>query len=256
MLCVTTHALSQAANAPETGSILGCWREVPGSTVEDLTSLPAYPNFPNEQLPLDRFEIPENQPGEFGTVIRGFIHPPQDGTYNFYIASTNEGQLWLGEADSAAEVAKTLVSHVPQWCAPRDWSACKQQPVVLKKGVSYYIEARHKNGGGDNHLAVAWKLPDGTLEGPIPGSRLSPARPVLIEPAKTILTEVPTTPGHTRVEVRVDYLTQRFTVPINVTLPDTYKPRQFCPTIVYIPDPDAAPALPATMPAEWRTHTT
>jgi hypothetical protein len=43
------------AQAGPTGSILcAYWREIPGTTVADLNAVPAYPNFPNEQVMLDR----------------------------------------------------------------------------------------------------------------------------------------------------------------------------------------------------------
>jgi hypothetical protein len=47
--------------------------------------------------------------------------------------------------------------------------------VNLVAGQQYYIEALHKEGVGSDHMAVGWQLPDGTLERPIPGNRLSPS---------------------------------------------------------------------------------
>jgi hypothetical protein len=44
----------------------------------------------------------------------------------------------------------------------------------LLAGKRYYIEALHKEGTREDHVAVAWKMPDGRMEAPIPGSRLSP----------------------------------------------------------------------------------
>lgn len=60
------------------------------------------------------------------------------------------------------------------------------QTVSLLAGQSYYIEALYKEGGGGDHVEVAWRkegdqTPAGTLQ-PIPGSLLStyaPALPVL-----------------------------------------------------------------------------
>lgn len=249
LLALTSRALSQPATGqPQPGSILcAYWRELPGSAVADLTSTPAYPNFPHEQILLDRFELPENQQGEFGATVRGFILPPQDGTYTFSIASTNEGQLWL--AERGASQPSTLVAHVPEWCSPRDWSAGKQQPVVLKKGEKYFLEARFKNGGGDNHLSVAWKLPDGTIEGPIPGARLTPAVPVVVAPPKATLPALPTEPGPHLINVPVEYLAQTLVVPLKLTLPDGYQPGRPSPAIVHISDPDAPLDLAVAMPA-------
>jgi streptogramin lyase len=65
-------------------------------------------------------------------VIRGFIYPPADGAYTFFIASTNEGQVWISKEGGLAERADTMVAHVEKWCAPHDWSACTNTPVELK----------------------------------------------------------------------------------------------------------------------------
>jgi hypothetical protein len=46
--------------------------------------------------------------------------------------------------------------------------------MPLVQGKRYYIEALHKQGVGGDHVSVGWQLPDGTMERPIPGSRLSP----------------------------------------------------------------------------------
>jgi endoglucanase len=52
------------------------------------------------------------------------------------------------------------------------------------KGARYYIESVHKEGTGADHLSVSWRMPNGVLEGPIPGSRLSP---YLVTPPASIV---------------------------------------------------------------------
>lgn len=240
--------LLAAANSParasdQTGHILAAfWREIPGTQVTDLTSQAAYPNFPLDQVLLDQFEIRPNQEGNFGTIIRGFIHPPQDGNYLFYIASNNQGELWLSSDATPEHVS--LIASVPQWSMPRAWkdSASQQsKPISLQTGKSYYIEARHKNGGGDNHLAVAWKLPDGNLEGPIPGKRLSPAPAINVPPPKITFPSLPQTAGTHRLTVEIDYLAQHLTLPLLLTLPANYHPANQYPGIVFLADTDQDP---------------
>ena len=46
--------------------------------------------------------------------------------------------------------------------------------IYLEAGRRYYVEALHSAGTGDDSFAVGWKLPDGTLEQPIPSFRLNP----------------------------------------------------------------------------------
>lgn len=221
------------------GVLCAYWREIPGSRVGDLISLPVYPGYPNEQVVLNRFEIPENQEGNFGTVIRGYVHPPQDGQYTFFIAGNNQCELWLSPDDTPA--GKRLIATVPQWSMPQEWTAAPEQqskPVQLTKGGNYYIEARHKNGGGDNHLSVAWKLPDGTLQGPIPGEYLTPAAPVVVPPPVATLPEMPVAAGRYRLKVQVNYLLQNMSVPVLLTLPSGYSASGRLPAIVFLADTD------------------
>jgi hypothetical protein len=46
--------------------------------------------------------------------------------------------------------------------------------ITLEAGKRYYIEALMLQGGGGDNLAVGWQLPDGAMERPIAGNRLSP----------------------------------------------------------------------------------
>ncbi|MDB6030146.1 MAG: hypothetical protein JWM16_484, partial [Verrucomicrobiales bacterium] len=60
----------------------------------------------------------------------------------------------------------------------REWTKEANQvssPIALVGGRRYYIEALMKEGAGGDNLAVRWQLPNGTIEEPIPGSRMLPA---------------------------------------------------------------------------------
>ena len=46
--------------------------------------------------------------------------------------------------------------------------------TTLQKGTRYYIEALQIDNNGADHLSVAWTLPDGKTEAPIPGAVLIP----------------------------------------------------------------------------------
>lgn len=243
ILSVLCAAVAFAADAPEGRILCAYWREIPGTRVEDLTTLPAYPNHPNEQVYLNQFAIPEDQEGNFGTVIRGYVHPPEDGPYTFAVTGNNQCELWLG-TDANPE-SKRLIASVPQWAMPQEWNAAPEQqsaPIELKRGARYYLEARHKNGGGDNHLAVAWKLPDGTFQGPIPGKYLSAAAPVAVLPPVVSLPPLPSSPGRHRLRVQVQYLTQQMEVPVLLTLPANYAAGKQQPAMVFLPDIDQEPA--------------
>ena len=66
---------------------------------------------------------------------------------------------------------------MPGFTASRNWTKYSQQKsalINLTAGKKYYIEAIHREGAEGDNLAVGWQLPNGTMERPIPGSRLSP----------------------------------------------------------------------------------
>jgi predicted peptidase len=231
-------------DTPPAGGGILCmyWREIPGTTLPDLLKDPAFPRFPNQQVYLDQMEIPPNQPGSMGTLLRGVLTPPRTGDYTFFIASDNQGELLLSSDERREHIAR--IARVKEWCFPRDWTsdpAQQSRPIHLSAGQKYFVEARQKNGGGENHLSVAWKLPDGTFEGPIPASRLTPAAPVVVRPPRVTTmfpTVLPRRPGTFKIQVTVDGFGRRQTLPLLLVLPAKYSAREKSPALVFLPDTD------------------
>jgi hypothetical protein len=163
------------AGATATGSILReWWTNIPGDHVPDLTSNLAYPNKPTGSELLPIFEGPTNIADDYGTRIRGYIHPPQSGPYTFWTATDDGGDLFLSTSEDPAQ--KVKIAYQTFAVRKRDWNATPTQrsnAINLVRGRRYYIELLHKEGKGDDHCAVGWQLPDGTMERPIPGKRLS-----------------------------------------------------------------------------------
>jgi glucose/arabinose dehydrogenase len=124
---------------------------------------------------LNIFEGPSNFGDHYASRIRGYICPPVTGDYVFWIASDNGSQLWLSTNSDPAN--KVQIAENTSYTASREWTKFPGQqsaPIHLLAGTRYYIEALHREGDQGDNLAVGWKLPDGTLERPIPGARLSP----------------------------------------------------------------------------------
>jgi hypothetical protein len=165
-----------AANSGPQGLIL-CewWYNIEGDRVEHLTKHPSFAGKPGASAFLPIFEGARDAADNYGTRMRGYVHPPVTGAYTFWISSDDEGELHLSADDSP--VRKRLIASNPPASAFRDWTKVptqKSAPIVLTAGRRYYIEALQKEGGGQDHLSVGWTLPDGTDERPIPGTRLSP----------------------------------------------------------------------------------
>lgn len=149
------------------------WTGLSGTAVGDLTGSAAYAGPPTGSDYVVRFETPEDWGDEYGQRVRGYLVPPATGDYYFWIASDDNGELWISLDDRP--VNKYLIARVPGWTGAREWSKYPEQTsraVRLEAGRRYYVEALHKEGFGGDHLSVGWQLPDGTLERPIPGNRL------------------------------------------------------------------------------------
>jgi len=161
-----------AANCSATGSILReQWNNVPGNDVSNL-SVTAQPSLSGQ---INLFEGSQNAGERYGSRIRGYICPPTTGNYTFYIAGDDATELWLSNSESPSQ--KQKIAYNLSWTGFREWEKYptqKSAPVYLEAGKKYYIEALHKEGNGGDHLSVAWLMPGGAMEAPIPGNRLSP----------------------------------------------------------------------------------
>ena len=152
------------------------WTGIAGMTVADLTGHANYPDNPDRRLYVtDGFEAPAGFGASYGTRMRGYVHPDISGNYTFWIASDDAGQLYLSTDDDPANAV--LIASVGTWTSRNEWDKFASQQsveITLSAGQRYYIEAIHKDGGGADHLSVAWQLTEGTFEGPIGGAHLSP----------------------------------------------------------------------------------
>ncbi|HZE96667.1 MAG TPA: PA14 domain-containing protein [Planctomycetota bacterium] len=151
------------------------WGGIDGNNVEDLVKSPVFQGKPSGTSVRDLFEAPRDIADRFGSRMRGFIHAPVTGNYTFWIASDDGSELYLSADETPTK--KRAIANCPYAAGIRDWTrapSCKSAPILLTAGKRYYIEALQKDGGGNDHVAVGWTLPDGTDERPIPGKRLSP----------------------------------------------------------------------------------
>ena len=163
---ITTTACSA------TGTILREeWDNISGNNISNIP----LQTTPTSTSQLTSFEGPLNIADKYGSRIRGYICPPQTGSYTFWIATDDDGELWLSTDDQP--VNKVRIANVNGWTNYREWNKYPSQQsavITLQAGKKYYVEALQKDGGGWNNLTVQWRLPDATMETPIAGSHLSP----------------------------------------------------------------------------------
>jgi len=156
------------------------WTGISGSAVSDLTSNVNYPANPNGRGLITRLQGPTKWADYYGTRIRGYLYPPANGNYRFWIESSTESQLRLStDSDPGNSV---LIANVtwgagpPPYPAQYEWTkyASQQSALIpLVSGGKYYIEVLHKESASLDHVAVAWQGP-GITQQVIDGVYLSP----------------------------------------------------------------------------------
>jgi PA14 domain/Immunoglobulin domain/Immunoglobulin I-set domain len=166
---------------PSNGVLIEKWLNITGSSVSNLTSNANYPANPSSRTYSTVYEIPNGSGDNYGTRTRGYITPPTTGNYTFWISSDDNSELWLGT--SSDSTSGRLIASVTGWTNSREWTKFSTQQsasIALTAGTRYFIETRHKEGTGGDHMSVGWQGPGitGEAERPIPASRLTPFVPV------------------------------------------------------------------------------
>ena len=193
---------SAAAPASPQGKItVREYLDIGGTAVTDFTGNAKYPNSPDVVAYPERLEWPTGAdaatppPGDvknnYGWTITGYIHPTKTADYIFALSADDHADVWLSTDDNPANAVK--ICNESDWNPVRAFSAESRRAKVdvgtaderfenvskkirLTAGKAYYIQARAKEGGGGDNLAVAWSddgsLPQDGAE-PIPGSVLS-----------------------------------------------------------------------------------
>ena len=149
------------------------WTGIPGTAVSDLTSSGNYPGHPSGRELITSLQGPTNWADNYGTRIRGYLHPPAGGNYTFWIASDANSELWLSPDDNPSHISK--IAYVAGDTNSRQWDKYGSQqssPISLAKGGKYYIEVLHKEADGNDNIAVAWG--DAPNQQVIDGVYLSP----------------------------------------------------------------------------------
>ncbi len=156
-----------------------------GLSIADLTNSAKFPNSPDQVDAVPSFETPSLSGDNYGERLRGYLLPPVTGDYVFYVASDDQGALYLSPDNDPTH--KVQIAYEANWSFPRSWTgigagrtneANISAPIHLQAGRPYYVEALHKEGGGGDNFGVAWQMPGDTVPAigspPIPGDYLQP----------------------------------------------------------------------------------
>ncbi len=106
------------------------------------------------------FKTPENFSNNYSDRISGYLVPSVTGSYTFWLACDDDGQLRLSTDENPANAAQ--IASVTGHVAPEAWdigASQKSAARTLVAGKRYYLEVLHRDGVGGDHVAVAWEGP-------------------------------------------------------------------------------------------------
>ena len=118
------------------------------------SSTPAVSNF------LTSFTPSQNVAENYSRRITGQIVAPVTGAYRFWIASDDDSRLFLSTTSSPAN--RVQIASLTGWVNYQSWDSNASQRsalINLVAGESYYMEVQHLEGGGGDHVSVAWEGP-------------------------------------------------------------------------------------------------
>jgi hypothetical protein len=132
------------------------WKGLRGDKVADLTGSPRYAGAPDVDDTLPSLECAQPPFAGYGQRLRGYLLPPETGSYTFWISSDDSSELWLSTDEEPA--SKRKIAFLEGYCDPRAALAPSQQsePIALEQGKRYYIEVLHRDSDGGSHVSVAW----------------------------------------------------------------------------------------------------
>lgn len=173
-IVVVLHAPRGAAQS--VGLLREVWEGIGGNDLAALTGSPDFPDRPTSRnFVTDLFESPTDVLESYGQRMHGYVVPPLTGNYTFWVATDDQGALYLSTDDNPANAR--LIASVNGWTPPREWeveSSQRSEVIRLTAGKAYYISALMKEGGGGDNLAVRWLMPNGVDQAPIVATNLLP----------------------------------------------------------------------------------
>lgn len=119
---------------------------------------------------LERLDMPYPSPHElnYGQWIRGWLIPPETGSYIFWLAANDISQFYLSTTSSPED--KRLTLFPDSWAYYQEWDKFPSQrssPIVLQAFQPYYFELYHRQWDGQSNLSLAWtrpSMPEGEKE--------------------------------------------------------------------------------------------
>jgi hypothetical protein len=109
-----------------TGEILfEYWMDIGGGAVSDLTGQAAYPDSPDDGEMRAALEGKVDWADNYGTRVRGYLYPPEDGDYTLWISGDDFMDLYLSTDADPANAA--IIAQVLGWTNYLEWYKYPEQ---------------------------------------------------------------------------------------------------------------------------------
>ena len=155
-------------NAPAQGVVEQRWNGSDAFWSENWTGTTAYSGT------LAAFTTAQNVADNYSRRLTGYLKPQVTGDYTFWVAGDDDCRLYLSSDGSPSN--KSQIASVGGWTNFQSWDSQagqKSAVIPLQAGKVYWLEAQQVEGGGGDHLSVAWQGP-GISRQAIPSSVIFP----------------------------------------------------------------------------------
>jgi len=100
----------------------------------------------------------QNVADNYSRRLLGWLVPPVTGEYTFWISSDDGSRFYLGtDSTEASKEELCSVSGYTSFQAFDSGASQRSVPVTLVAGQAYWFEAQQAEGGGGDHVSVAWQ---------------------------------------------------------------------------------------------------
>lgn len=133
----------------------------PGHNIESLYEHPFFPQAPTGYKIINQLQTPMNYTEEYGSLVRGYLVPPETGNYQFNVTGDDNTAFFLSTTEFLEDTVEICFVHYA-WIDDHDRDGETRQTsevLSLTAGEYYYFELHHKEGGGGDHAQVYWKTP-------------------------------------------------------------------------------------------------
>jgi hypothetical protein len=146
---------------PGNGLLFEVYDGISGSDVADLLNSPLYPDNATFRTNLwifdSRSALPDDTRENYGSRFRGVFIPPVSGDWYFYLRGIDISRLFINPNGLDAS-GKQYLCEEAHADTDGNWGRIVSNPVRLRAGQGYYIEALQKSDTGADFVKVAARL--------------------------------------------------------------------------------------------------